>query len=49
MPNRVDLLFYSKSVCAKTASCADLLDMFSIVSSICANRHLLLVIWESCF
>ena len=44
MPNRVDLLFYSQSVCIMPTSCADLLDVFSIVSSICVNRQLLFVI-----
>ena len=44
MPNRVDLLFYSQSVCIKPASCVDLLDVFCIASSICVNRQLLLVI-----
>ena len=37
--NRMDLLFSSQSVCSKPASCADLLDVFFIVSSICANRQ----------
>ena len=49
VPNRVDLLFSSQSVCVKPAICADLLDMFSIVSSTLVNLKLLLVIWESCF
>ena len=31
--NRMDLLFSSQSVCSKPASCADLLDVFCIVSS----------------
>lgn len=30
VPNRVDLLFFSQSVCIKPTSCADLLDMFCI-------------------
>ena len=49
VPNRVDLLFSSESICIMPASCADLLDVFCIVSSIWANRQLLFVIWESCF
>ena len=47
--NRMDLLFSSQSFCIKPASCADLLDMFCIALSICANRQLLSVICESCF
>ena len=49
VPNRVDFPFSSQSVCIKPASYADLLDMFCIVSSICDNRQLLYVIWESYF
>ena len=44
VPNRVDLLFSSQSVCIMPASCADLLDVFCIVSSICVNHNLLSVI-----
>ena len=39
VPNRMDLLFSLQSVCSKPASCAVLLDVFFIVSSICANRQ----------
>ena len=49
VPNRMDLLFSSQSFCSKHASCADLLDVFCIASSIWVNRQLLSVIWESCF
>ena len=49
MHNRMDLLFSSQSFCIKPASCADLLDMFCIALSICANRQLLSVILESYF
>lgn len=49
VPNRMDLPFSSQSVCIIPTSCTDLLDIFCIASSICANRQLLSVICESCF